>query len=327
MITVRLGLRQVNAHHDQIIARKNAELGLQLAMAMLQDHAGADQRITAPASTVYPSKNVALGTGAMYDDADAGFRSFAQKSNQRSYLEHAETYLVPDEREDWDEALQAWWNNNGNPRHARWTSVWDSSLRVNRAVAPFSATPPLLTRQEYESDPDTLFGEPMRRQLPVWLISGNERFRFDPATTTAYPAGYVTPDTPLEDLPDPVMLVGEGSAANAAESADGLDGRVHAPRLEVGIDGAEGITPSGWGMRVSKRISGCMIPTAKRHREVRNTATACRFPSAWAGSGSPGWMRGGWTRTIPISSKCPPPPRSDWPQRGPTTRCETPFTT
>ncbi|MEI8312016.1 MAG: hypothetical protein WCH98_14800, partial [Verrucomicrobiota bacterium] len=117
------------------------------------------------------------------------------------------TYLTPAQRDQFDSDVKNWWNGK-NPR---WTGVWDSSLRRDSSV------------------PSTKFGEPKRDQLPRWLVSGNEGK--SPAD-----AGYVTPDTALADpatSPDVVWLVGEGSATSNATSADGLEGRVKAPRIAI----------------------------------------------------------------------------------------------
>ena len=69
----------------------------------------------------------------------------------------------------------------------------DASLRVDRATNP-GGVPTAMAAQIYESNPATKFGEPKRDQLPVWLVSGNEKFMIDQATATSYPEGYYTPD-------------------------------------------------------------------------------------------------------------------------------------
>lgn len=223
---VRMELRQVTDQQNVAVARANARLGLELAIAQLQQYAGPDQRVTAPATTVFPSKDVTTMTGDLFEDPAVGYRTFAQRSNTRSYLNRVETYLVPDERDDWNDALTQWWNQQG--RNPHWTGIFDSSLRVDRATNP--AGPPLpLPPQRAESPPQPTFGEPKRDQLPVWLVSGNERFNFDQNTATAYPAGYLTP---LDDLGDPatdpdvIELVSTGTTP----SVDGIDSRVHVLR-------------------------------------------------------------------------------------------------
>ena len=234
---VRIQLREVTNGQNLLVARQNARLGLELAVSELQKHAGADQRVTVPATTVYPEKDF----DELYDgDADEGssemfslYRGNASVSSQRSYLSEVATYTTPNERENWDGDLASWWNSNG--RNPHWTGIYNSSLRVDRATDP--ANPADLPAQFYEQDPATLYGEFDRGQLPVWLISGNELLNFNPLTDTTYPADYKTPE---EDLGDPdaddsevVWMVKYGSATNAVESVDGLDGRVKAPRVEV----------------------------------------------------------------------------------------------
>jgi hypothetical protein len=223
-------------------ARQNARLGMQVALGQLQRYAGADQRITAPATTVYPQKDVTSGAGSLYDDDTYGYRSHASTSSSRSYLTNVETYLTPKERGDWDVALQDYWGNNDYNPH--WTAVYDTSLRVDRASDP-TDTPDDLDPEIFEqNDPDkvgsgdTRFGEPKRDQLPIWLVSGNEQLNFDPRITTSYPTNYQTPDTALaEPGSDPanptIWLVGENSATLPADSSDGLDGRVKVKTVEI----------------------------------------------------------------------------------------------
>lgn len=239
-------------------ARQNALVGLQIALGELQKYAGPDQRVTAPATTVFPGKDVTTGTGELYDGgsdlgAGNGYRDFARTSSQRSYLNRVETYLTPAERTGWDAAVTAYWNNDAAAadadaprRNPHWLGVFDSSLRVDRATDP-GAAPVSLSRQSYEDDPDTLYGEPDRAQLPAWIVSGNERFSIAPAATASYPNGYYTPDRPLADqlASDPdlpadanvadytVTLVGEHSATLPVDSTDGLDGRVVARKMPL----------------------------------------------------------------------------------------------
>lgn len=115
------------------------------------------------------------------------------------------TYLDGPGRERFEAELADWWADK-NPR---WTGVW-SSERTG--------------------------GVPSRGQLPIWLVSGNERFDVDPSDTS-YPTGYLTPDSPLPDPAndiDVIWMVGEGSAVDASGSPDGLDGRVKAMRQPIG---------------------------------------------------------------------------------------------
>ncbi len=237
-------------------ARTNAILGLAIATGELQKHAGADQRATAPATTVYPSKDVVSGTGDLYEDGTLGFRSFANESRSRSYLTLSKggTFLNPTERENWADALDAWWNdgaNAGNPgskKNPFWTAIYDTSYRVDRFTDPSSPTN--RTRQVYEADPgNTVFGEFNRSQLPRWIVSGNEGIEIDTtpdddAPVTSYPADYLTPDRPLRDQlrsgeeeDDIISIVRvvesedqRYSTTEADDSADGLDGRVEVLR-------------------------------------------------------------------------------------------------
>ena len=135
VVFVRMELRQVIQRQHELTARKNARLGLVLALGELQRHAGADQRITAPATTAYPEK----------DELWSAYRAEARTAVR-------DTYLTPSERQAFDERINDWWEG----RNPRWTGVWDSSLRAASAV---------------NSDQ---YGEFDRDQEPIWLISGNE---------------------------------------------------------------------------------------------------------------------------------------------------------
>ncbi len=239
-------------------ARSNAVLGMQIALGELQKHAGVDQRATAPATTVYPPKDVVAGTGDLYDNPGFGFRSFADESVNRSYLDLVKggTFLNPSEREAWDAALNDWWNDGANSddpgakRNPHWTGIYDTTYRVDRFTNPDSPDP--RPRQVYENDPgETVFGEFNRTQLPRWIVSGNERIPFAPpddqSPVTTYPSGYLTPDRPLrdqlsadQDEEDIVTVVGivdppnsKGAAVDADNSADGIDGRVEVIRQRV----------------------------------------------------------------------------------------------
>lgn len=62
-VFVRMEFRQIDSHQNLHIARANARLGLNLAVAELQRHAGADQRVTATAGILDPNPNTpAVGT-------------------------------------------------------------------------------------------------------------------------------------------------------------------------------------------------------------------------------------------------------------------------
>lgn len=242
---LRTEVRSASTNNAMAEARQNALLGLEVALGQLQQHAGADQRITLPATVVYPVKNRngdslsddwAVGQGPLYDDPVFGYRTHAQVSTQRSYLNHVGTYLTHAEREAWDQALTTWWNDGRNPR---WTGVMDSALRVNQADKP-NAPPEDLPAQRYESQSQPQFGEPDRTQLPIWLISGNEHHNFDPETTTSYPDGYLTPDTQLpdpKDDPDIIWIVGAGSSLGPDHEDEDNDGDTHDFITSDGLDG------------------------------------------------------------------------------------------
>ncbi len=255
-----------NTQASRSDARDNALLGLQIAVAELQRYAGADQRATAPATTVYPHKdfnelydgdsNYLSSRFPANDQMWGIYRSFAGEANRRSYLTNATTYLVPSEREAWDDALADWWNGStsASRKNPHWVAVFDSSLRVDRftnpSAAPVAGISPSNNSlvQSFEAMAGTtsqpLYGEFKRDQLGAWLVSGNERFTIDPTdpAQTTYPAGYYVPYVPLVSAvaSDPelpagaspsdyiVTLVDYGSAADAGTSTDGLDGRVQA---------------------------------------------------------------------------------------------------
>ena len=248
-------IRSSGNSKDVLEARQNALLGLQMAIGQLQEKAGKDQAVTFPATTFYPTKNINLtsasaprqGKGDIFDDTTFGYRKFATTSKSRSYLSKVGTYLIPSERIAWDNALKTWWKT----RNPHWTGIMDSALRVDRATDP-NSNPVPLAAQRYETTPDTKYGEPKRAQLPIWLVSGNEKFHINQESDTAYPPGYQTPDM---ELPDPssdstvVFLVGEGSATDLdagdtdqIASPDGYDGRVKVRKQDVAIIKPDGST-------------------------------------------------------------------------------------
>ena len=197
---VRMGLREIVQAQNTLAARNHARLGVELAIAELQRHAGPDQRITAPATTVYPEKDFAAMSGDLYDLYRNRAAVFGGALGPRR------TYLTPSGRAQWEQDLQNWWALG--EKHPRWTAVLDASLRADGGASD-------------------RYGEPVRNQTPVWLVSGNQ--------------GGAGAFTPLSALPaDAVTLVGEGSAAGAAESVDGLNGYVRVPRVPVQTPDAAG---------------------------------------------------------------------------------------
>lgn len=185
-----------------LLARQNALLGLDTAIAQLQQYAGKDQAVTFPATTFYPTKNTANATGELFDM----YRSAAATSPRK-------TYLTPAERANWDNAIKAWWNANRNPR---WTGIADASLRR-------------------DGTPSDKFGEPKRDQLPVWLVSGNEKFTIN-GTTSSYPSGYLTPNMTLGDPASDdtvVWLVGNGTVSSTNGTTDGMEPRVKVKKVAL----------------------------------------------------------------------------------------------
>jgi hypothetical protein len=235
---------------DLLLARQNALLGLDTAISQLQQYAGKDQAVTFPATTFFPTKDVTNGSGDLFDSPRFGYRQQARTARRG-------TYLTPAERSGWDTALKDWWNNNNQPRNPRWVGIMDASLRVDRASNPITA-PAALAAQVYETNPATKFGEPKRDQLPVWLVSGNERFHIDQDTGWVtdssgtrvgegqYPADYQTPDQPLSDpsADESVLwLVGSGSATPPQGAADGMEGRVKVRKQRLEVSKNPGAAP------------------------------------------------------------------------------------
>jgi hypothetical protein len=269
---------------------------MQIALGELQKHAGPDQRVTAPATTVFPTKDF----NELYDaDADilasgesredqlwAIYRDESEAGSARSYLSAVETYLTHSERADFDAKVKGWWNDNDF--HPHWTAVFDSSLRVDRADNPSSA-PDDLTRESYEASPATTYGEFKRDQLPVWLVSGNEGLGFDPVSDTSYPADYQTPRTPLPDPTDDdaiVWLVGEGSATRENLSADGLDGRVKARK--VNIPGASAQARGGYAYWVGDESVKANVSI---HSEDPDTVSSSAYLNFLQAPQRTGWER------------------------------------
>lgn len=210
---------------DLSLARQNALFGLEVALGQLQEYAGKDQAVTFPATTFYPPKgdpkNPAVGTLYRFykDRAESGTPPFGAR---RTWMTHAKrgSSLNPASG-TWESDLRNWWSG----RNPRWVGIMDASLRR-------------------DNTPSNKFGEPKREQLPVWLVSGNEKFTIS-GNLTSYPSGYFTPNMTLPDPVDPnatggsaeakqiVWLVGEGTATTSNNSTDGLDGRVKAQKQAI----------------------------------------------------------------------------------------------
>lgn len=90
----------------QTKARANAMLGMQIALGQLQKHAGADQRVTAPATVHYPDKDTMRTT---------------LKANARD-VDGFKTILSQSGRQNFEQALKNFWSDK-NPRM---TGVWDT---------------------------------------------------------------------------------------------------------------------------------------------------------------------------------------------------------
>jgi len=253
-------------------ARQNALLALEIAVGQLQKHAGADQRVSVPATTVYPEKNVVEATGDLYNHGGFGYRSFAETANSRSYLDDATTYLTHDERDDWNQALADWWNEDDDPddvttgKNPHWTGILNTTFRVDRFSGLNRNSNTITYRaddpQIYENDgADTKFGEFARvgylgdsdlghpamdeidarqivRQTPIWLVSGNE---FKVPTDN----DYFRPDRGLDDqgLDDDEIVTLVNRAAPGIEEitngdpnddpVDGVSGRVTVPKVAL----------------------------------------------------------------------------------------------
>lgn len=215
-------------------ARANALLGAQVALGQLQIYAGPDQRVTANATVVYPEKT-GPGEGEIWDI----YRQHATGIPTRGGSIPWKTFLEEDfegdginpdfSRDTWEEVLDDWWETDLAPearKHPHWLGVWDSEIRA--------------TGDDISENPSLRLGDFKRDQTPRWLISGNESLdddeQYTPIDTFNGP-----------NSPELIQLVGYGSAArldpdgsgDAAESTDGLDGAVYAPKVE--ITDAEGI--------------------------------------------------------------------------------------
>ena len=116
-------------------------LGMRIAIGELQKHAGSDQRVTVPATTVFPNKDFDELYDADIDDGTTGrddmweiYRANAAMSSSRSYLTTVETYLTPQERANFNDEINDWWNTNDYNPH--WTGVFDSVAALIALVTP-----------------------------------------------------------------------------------------------------------------------------------------------------------------------------------------------
>lgn len=113
-------------------ARMNAILGMQIALGQLQQYAGPDQRVTAPATAAYPN-----------NDTSATLLTF-HKNNAVNRLDFY-TVLTVAGQEAFNEDIADWWlGDEDGTRSPYWTGVWNSAL---------------------------VDGVPDREQKPIWLVS------------------------------------------------------------------------------------------------------------------------------------------------------------
>jgi len=195
-LSTTLQVELTSASHNRSMqeARMNAILGMQVALGQLQQHAGPDQRVTAPATAVFPNDAT---TPTMLEL----FKDYAEPSfGFKTYLNH-------EQQEGFDTAVAGWWND----RNPHWLSVWNSELAAgtpNRNQLPVwlvSGNENFILQAddtEYPSGyltPDTLQSELDSTYTPT----------------------------------DFVYLVNTGSSVISAESNDGYDGRVRALKQPV----------------------------------------------------------------------------------------------
>jgi hypothetical protein len=233
---IRVESRASGTSKSMLTARQNALLGLDVAISQLQEYAGKDQAVTFPATTAYPSTNSTMpAKDPLTTDANCVWKMFedaAATSSDRggSTLptnSYPETWLnTNSERGIFETKITNWWST----RNPRWTGILDASLRSNSATTP------------------NQYGEPKRNQIPVWLVSGNEKYVVNQSNSTIKDSAgndatalYLTPNTALNDPaidPTIVYLVNTGSAAT--NSSDGLDGRVKAKKQAIVMTNATG---------------------------------------------------------------------------------------
>lgn len=153
-----------------------------------------------------PDQRVSAAATVAYPDADELKRLYQANALDRGGFR---TILDGSGQAAFTSAVNDWWADK-NPR---WFGIWDSRLNA---------------------------GSPDRAQSPVWLVSGNEGKAPDDAD-------YFSPDTALPVPGDAsattptttptVWLVDTGSATEAADASDGLDGRVRAPKQAISAPG------------------------------------------------------------------------------------------
>lgn len=258
---VRVEARSAAQSLDQLAARQNALLGLQIALGELQKHAGPDQRVSAPASTVFPEKNVIQGNGQLFD-----------MYRQEAGTAPRKTYLTPAERQRWQESLSDWWNTGR--RNPHWIGIYDSSLRIDSSESPLNA-------ETYESDPDTHFGFFDYNQDPRWLISGNEGR--DPSDPT-----YFRPDVDIAAQIDGVPRIEKTAelmrpATGSNPTVDGIQRSVSVPKVPITSE-AEALqdqhfaywvsdenTKADVSVREPKDLAESTTPSAKKYRSRLTT--------------------------------------------------------
>ena len=279
---VRVEARSAAQSLEQLAARQNALLGLKIALGELQRHAGPDQRVSAPATAVFPEKNVLDGTGELFDI----YRGEAINSERN-------TYLTRTERTNWEQTLRAWWNAGG--KNPRWTAFFDSSRRIDETGGD-------LAPERYEEDTDTHYGMFDYNQNPRWLISGNENL--DPTDPS-----YFQPDADLTAQIAASALIRESveivaSPEAGLDSVDGLPRAVRVPKVPLQRNNT---TPSNghyafWvsdentkadlGVREPEELASTTDPASKAYRSRLVT------PQQTGLALFPAFMTGNWEEDV-----------------------------
>ncbi len=176
---VRLELRQVSEQESHTLARANARLGLELAIAQLQKHAGPDQRVTGKSSILDPNIDT----------------EFIENNGIGSYQGVQSPYWT------------GVWSPAPNTGVLPWQSGFDPHPLLGKSETNPKGTPAWLVSGNHGRTPGANDYRTPFVTYPVPELSSENRLRF--VRLMGHPKNPNTPVTADLTLTDPKRIVGE----------------------------------------------------------------------------------------------------------------------
>lgn len=201
---VQVEQRSAAISKSQLIARENAKLGAMVALGKLQQHLGADQRVSAPATLSEPTQTLDHFKSRIRNVEGAVGGTWA-------------TYLDEDGQAQFEDDLDSYWTT----RNPHWVGVWNSELKdattgdFNRGQLPVW----LVSGNEAYSYSATDSDYPSGYTAPTSVLANPQS-----DGSVVYMVGEGTS----------VQRTGStGVSGGALDSIDGMDGRVKVKKVEL----------------------------------------------------------------------------------------------